>query len=184
MVIIPDDIQKFNEIFKQRVRFILFAKSYIKDEGYAEDIVMEALMLYWEKRTEIRGNNTHAYILSIIKNKAINFLEHQKTVMASKEKISSKHFRELNFRISTLKVCNPEELFSNEIAEILNKTLQILPEHSRRIFSLSRFESKSNKEIASQLNLSVKTVEFHITKALKALRISLKDYLSMIIFLF
>lgn len=179
------EVRQFSDVFSEyRMRYILFAKSYVKDEFAAEDIVMDALMTYWEKRNEMAGvTNVYAYILTMIKNRSLNYLEHRQTVMQAQEQISRHELRELNFRISTLRACEPEELFSEEIMSILEKTLQSLPEQSRRIFKLSRIENKSHKEIAEMTGISVKAVEFHITKVLKALRISLKDYLPLLLLL-
>ena len=92
--------------------------------------------------------------------------------------------RELAIRISTLEGCNPEDIFSVEIQTILNRTLEELPEQTRNVFKMSRFEQKSGKEIAQSLGITVKGVDYHIAKALKALRVSLKDYLPLFYFLF
>ncbi len=91
--------------------------------------------------------------------------------------------RELSIRISTLEACNPNDIFSKEIQSILTKTLDDLPLQTKRVFMMSRFEQKSGKEIAEELGITVKGVDYHIAKALKALRISLKDYLPLIYFL-
>jgi RNA polymerase sigma-70 factor (ECF subfamily) len=64
---------------------------------------------------------------------------------------------------------------------VVDATLESLPEQSRRIFTMSRFEHLSNKDIADTLGLSIKTVEFHITKVLKVMRVALKDYLFTLI---
>ena len=77
-----------------------------------------------------------------------------------------------------------EEIFSHEIQTIIHNTLQSLPEQTRRIFEMSRFENKTVKEIAEETNITAKGVEYHITKALKVLRIKLKDYLPLFYFLF
>ena len=182
---LSNEVQQFDEIFrKYRMRYILFAKSYVKDEFVAEDIVMDALMSFWEKRHEKNDiDNLYAYILTIVKNRSLNYLEHQQTVMMTRERIVNHELRELNFRISTLQACEPEELFSKEIMDILEKTLEKLPEQSRQIFTLSRIDNKSHKEIAELLGISTKTVEFHITKVLKELRVTMKDYLPILILL-
>ena len=80
--------------------------------------------------------------------------------------------------------CDPEEIFSHEIQTIIPNTLQSVPEQTRRIFEMSRFENKTVKEIAEETNITAKGVEYHITKALKVLRINLKDYLPLFYFLF
>lgn len=94
------------------------------------------------------------------------------------------HHFELSTRISTLEACNPDEIFSEEVESIVRETLDLLPEQTRRIFLLSRFENKSNKEIAEEMKISIKGVEYHISKALKVLRVSLKDYLPLFYFYF
>ena len=59
-----------------------------------------------------------------------------------------------------------------------------MPPQTREEFMMSRFQNKSNKEIAESMNISVKSVEYHITKTLKVLRVALKDYLPIFFFLF
>ena len=87
-------------------------------------------------------------------------------------------------RREKLEACDPKEIFSDEVNRIIHKTLKNLPEQTHRIFEMSRFENKTVKEIADETNLTIKGVEYHITKALKALRINLKDYLPLFYFLF
>ena len=82
-------------------------------------------------------------------------------------------------RISSLEACEPETLFSNEVQELVNQALAKLPEKSRHIFIMSRYEGKNYQTIA---NLSVKSIEFHISKALNLLRKELKDYLPCLLF--
>ena len=95
--------------------------------------------------------------------------------------ISSHNLRELDLRISTLKACEPDQIFNTEIQHIVNKTLQEMPEQSRKIFMLSRYQNLANKQIADSLDISLKTVEAHITKVLRILRLRLKDYLVTIL---
>ena len=71
-----------------------------------------------------------------------------------------------------------------DISRIVEETLCQLPQQTRMIFQMSRNEGKSNMEIASEISISEKTVEYHITKSLKALRLSLKDYLPIFLFFF
>ena len=91
--------------------------------------------------------------------------------------------RELNFRISSLESCDPSELFTTEVRDIIRNTLKELPEQTRLIFVKSRFENKTNREIAEELDTHIKTIEYHIAKALKLFRVRLKDYLPLLAFL-
>lgn len=102
--------------------------------------------------------------------------------MKAEEVINTHKQRELDLRISTLEACEPATIFDTEIQRIVYKTLEQLPEQSRHIFILSRYHNTPNKKIAEQLGISIKSVEFHITKALKLLRLELKDYLISLLF--
>ena len=89
----------------------------------------------------------------------------------------------LDFKISALSACDPCELYTNEVQEIVNHTLEKLPSKTRQIFFMNRYEDISYPEIAKKLFVNQKTVEYHISKALKALRAVLKDYLSFLYFI-
>lgn len=165
-------------------RSFLFVKSYVRDDMVAEDIVSEALIRFWETTKKENVEHPMSLLLAILKNGALNYLKHQTVKDSATESISSKMIRDLNYRITTLQACDPEEIYSSEITGIVEKTLQSLPEQTRRIFEMSRYESIPVKEIAQELSLSTKSVEYHITKALKLLRVALKEYLPLFYFLF
>jgi RNA polymerase sigma-70 factor (ECF subfamily) len=74
-------------------------------------------------------------------------------------------------------------LIEQELEDKLNEVLNSLPERCREIFSMSRFENKKNKEIAEELDISVKAVEKQITRALATIRTEMKDYLPLLLFL-
>ena len=167
----------FSRFFQEnQEKFLAFAYSYLRDKAEAEDVVMESMIALWEE-----NSNLHALLLTIIKNKALHVLEHKQVRLRAEETISSHNLRELDLRISTLKACEPDQIFNTEIQHIVNKTLQEMPEQSRKIFMLSRFQNLANKQIADSLDISLKTVEAHITKVLRILRLRLKDYLVTIL---
>ena len=178
------ELKAFNQLFADyQQKFIRFANQYVKDEDIAEDFTMEAFMQYWEKRHTLKTeSNIPAYILTIIKNKCINYLQHIQIKEDVNERLKNHAEWELNTRISTLEACNPEELFSTEVREIINHTLASLPKQTRQIFIMSRYENKSHKEIAETLDMTTKGVEYHIAQALKKLHANLKDYLPFILF--
>ncbi|MCI1778498.1 MAG: RNA polymerase sigma-70 factor [Bacteroidales bacterium] len=165
-------------VLKDDRAFLAFAFSYIRDKAESEDIVMESIASLWENRYRWdRNSNLKALLLTIIKNKALNYLKHLKIRLSANEKIGDYKSREINLRISTLEECSPELIFSGEIDRIVKETLNTLPEKSRRIFNMSRYGGQSNKKIAESLGISVKAVEFHITRTLKSLRLALRDYI-------
>ncbi len=162
----------------------MFVKSYVRDDMVAEDIVSEALISLWETAKKETIEHPLSLLLIILKNGALNYLKHQDVRQSAMESISSKMVRDLNYRITTLQACDPEEIFSSEITRIIQDTLEALPEQTRRVFEMSRYEYRSVKEIAKELSISSKSVEYHITKSLKVLRIALKEYLPVFYFLF
>ena len=143
----------FSRFFQEnQEKFLAFAYSYLRDKAEAEDVVMESMIALWENRDRWEENsNLHALLLTIIKNKALR--------LRAEETISSHNLRELDLRISTLKACEPDQIFNTEIQHIVNKTLQEMPEQSRKIFMLSRYQNLANKQIADSLDISLKTVE-------------------------
>lgn len=166
-------------------RFISFANSYVQDFSVAEDFTMEAFMDYWEMKDMLQpDSNVPAYILTLIKHKCLNHLKRRQLHEDISQRLRSVAEWELNLQISSLEVCEPTELFTAEIKEIVNSTLRQLPEQTRRIFLMSRVGNKTRKEIANELNMTSKGVEYHIAKALSALRINLKDYYTLLPFLY
>lgn len=160
-----------------------FAYSYIRDKEEAEDVLMESMITLWENRDKWDDDsNLHALLLTIIKNRALNYLAHVQVRVRAEEEINSHRQKELELRISTLEACEPDKIFNTEIQHIVQKALRRMPEQSQKIFILSRYRNTPNKMIAEQLGISLKSVEFHITKVLKVLRAELKDYLISILF--
>lgn len=178
-------VNSFNEIYTSYYKkSFFFAKSYVHDDLAAEDIASESLIKLWEKLKTEKIDYIEPLLLTILKNKALDYLKHEEVKRTAFESMVDWHQQELSIRISTLESCDPNEIFSDEVESIIRETLKLLPEQTRRIFLLSRFENKSNKEIAEQMGVSIKGVEYHISKALKALRITLKDYLPLFYFFF
>ena len=185
------DLKAFNRLFGEyQQRFIRFAGTYVSDAATAEDIVMESFMAAWEKRDMLSASAFPPYALTIVKNKCLNHLRSQGVRLRAAEDIHSHGARMLRTRISTLEACNPEELFSEEARRLVKRPLPgrcwrlRLPEKTRAIFIRSRFDGKSYKEIAAEMGVTVKSVEFEVSKAMKILRVVLKDYLAYFIFWF
>lgn len=175
-------MNRFSSFFQEnREQFFAFAYSYLRDRAEAEDIFMDSMITLWEHRDSWEeGKPLQALLLTIIKNKALNLLESRQLHLHIEEELYEHRSRELNLRISTLKECNPDYLFSDEIQRIVKHSLAKMSHQSREIFTLSRINNLSNKDIAKQMNVSLKTVEYHITKTLRTLRTELKDYLPLL----
>jgi len=164
---------------------ISFALSYLHDKYLAENIVQESFIVLWEKWKGLAENsNIKAFLVTIVKNRCINHLETSKNRLRIQNNLLDLALREIDINIYTLQSLDPQELFKEEIEHLVASAIDELPNKTRRVFMLSRMNGQSNKETARQLHLTEKGVEFHITKALKALHIKLKDYLPHLILLF
>lgn len=162
-------------------RCVLFAKSYTCDQSQAESMAAEAMSILWQRRAAGEQiDMTLPFLFSVIRNKALHFLRHESVRVRAHGEMSENAVRELQFRIDTLEACDPHSLYAGDVQKILRETLDSLGKKTGRVFALSRFEGKTNREISEGLGITEKAVEYHMTKALKALRIALKDYLPVI----
>lgn len=161
---------------------LLFAKSYVHDEMVSEDIVSDSIIKLWQLMKSEVVEKPEALLMTIIRNKALDYLKHQSISISVKQNIEDQHQRELNLRILSLKACDPNDIFSSEIMEIIDSAMLQLPKQTQAIFNFSRFDNLSQKEIAEKTGLSTKSVEYHINKSLKLLRVKLADYLSILLF--
>lgn len=176
-------IERFNDIYLKYYRKAYrFSRMYVRDDQVAEDIAAESLIKLWIVMREETVDKPLALLLTILKHKSLDHLRKQVSRQEAFEAIAEWEQRELSIRISTLEACNPENIFSDDIQHILARTLEELPPRTRKVFMMSRFEQRSGKEISEILGITIKGVDYHIAKALKALRISLKDYLPVVCF--
>lgn len=166
-------------------RSFLFVKSYVFDNMIAEDIVSECIIKAWQDSQKETVRNMNAYLYTLLKNATLNYLNHQRMRRRTFDKLKENQLNELTLRINTLESSFLQDVLAGEIMEIIHQTLSETSSVSREIFVLSRFKGISNKEIAAKMNMTVKNVEYHITKTLKLLKFNLQDYLvSMVVFIF
>lgn len=141
------DLSLFNELFTiYKGRFVRFAQTFTRDATIAEDIVIDSLIYYWEHRTELnKESNIPAYVLTVIKHKCLNYLQHKTVIKEVSEQLYEHAQWELNTRIATLEACEPYEIFAAEAQKIVNDTLDLLPERTREIFIIKGGKTKCDK---------------------------------------
>ena len=178
-------METFDSLFiEYKHRFVLFADSYLHDIQMAEDIVTDAFMAYWNS---FRHNppaeiNAPAYILTIVKNKCLNELEHRKVHQKFLDSAISDAQWELSMQTASLQACDPSEIFTAEMEELVQKSLGKLPPKALQIFTMSRIDGLTYREIAEKTGLSVKSVEYYMNMSLKTLRADLAGYLAIVLF--
>ena len=139
----------------------VFINGIIKSETDAEELAQDVFIKLWENRGQINAEKSlNAYIYTIARNSAFNFLKH---------KVVEQSY--INNYKSYGSVDTPEELcFATEIQLLIDMTVSQMPVQRGRIYTLSRCNGISNDDIATQLNISKKTVENQLSLALQELR--------------
>lgn len=178
-----DKLKHFNDIYNTYYRkCYLFAKSYVQNNELAEDFASEAMVKLWENIDNIHEvQNIKAFLFTITRNLSLNYLRHRQIKMQVHEHLFKNEQKNIDLRIATLEALDPEVLFAEEIDLIIQQTLTSLTPQTRKVFELSRYQEKSGKEIAKELGISVKGVDYHIARAINSLRIALRDYLPIIL---
>lgn len=153
-----------------------YAYTMLNDEILAEEMVHQVFLKILEKGRPLAIHTSlKAYLYRSVNNECLNYLKHQKVKNA---------FTLFNVRTAGRQTETPAAALQlRELEQQLRKAINGLPEQCRTIFQLSRFEELKYAEIATQLNLSVKTVETQMSRALKKLRTQLADYLPLILWL-
>jgi RNA polymerase sigma-70 factor, ECF subfamily len=161
-----------------------FVREYIPNDDLAENMVQDTFLILWDNRHNLKSDtNINAWLYTVARNNCLKKLRNDKS---GKESLFSHQINglELEMNLNALSSLDTSELTFSEIERIIENTLAGLPPQCRKIFELSRFENRKNKEIAEELEISVKAVEGQITKALKIFRKTLKDYLPLVSYLF
>jgi RNA polymerase sigma-70 factor (ECF subfamily) len=152
--------RSFDQLFRKYYKIlVLSAIKFVIDKFVAEELVQDLFLSLWQKRKNLSIlGSLKNYLLVAIKNRSLNYL---------KSKYAQKQFVELTeLHMEILS----EETDTSEIKEIINKGIERLPEKCKYVFVLSRRAGLSYKEIADELNISIKTVETQMGIALKRLR--------------
>jgi RNA polymerase sigma-70 factor (ECF subfamily) len=162
-------------------RICQFAITYVKEEEVAKNIVQDAFVKLWENRYNISENSSiFSFLLTITKYDSLNYIKHQQVESRFKKQAEDK-LKMLELNYNALQQVETEAIDYSELLNILEKAVASLPPQCQQVFRLSRYENQTNKEIADSLQISVKAVEANITRALKILRVELKDFLLLLL---
>lgn len=178
MVYTQSNFEKIYKLYYPKM--FAFARSYIQANEDAENIVQDVFLALWEKKDELELSCTFTtYLFTLVKNRCLNFLRHK----LIEEDYNAQMKEELGFKLYALEAFEYSFQSEKELQVIIQRALDKLPERCREIFIKSRIEGLKYKEISEELGISVNTVENQIVTALKKLRVELKDYLPLFLFL-
>jgi len=141
----------------------------IRDQGRAEDLVQDVFLKFWKQRDQLNIQiSLKAYLRRSCVNACLDDIrKHKKMQIVPTDTILPIAF--------TTQPDAAKQLENSELEQLINQTIDNLAPKCRSVFILSRKEQLSNKEIAEQLGVTVKTVEAHITTALKKIRTVIKN---------
>lgn len=164
------DAEGFSKIFSEfHTPLYEYSKRYISDPDDAEDIVQNVFIKVWEKReTIVVKSSFKAYLHKMVTNLCLNTLKQQEVKNEYVQELKIRLLEEDNRRI--MEDVDSGGLMETETLNKLRLVIEELPDNCQKIFKMSRFSAMKNKEIAYDLNISVRTVETQIYRALKLLR--------------
>lgn len=170
-----DDGTHFEKVFKYYFTPLYsFATQYIgRDE--AKEIVQDTMLWLWENRTSLIPElSLKSLLFTIVKNRCLT--------RSNRVNIKNRIYQSIKDKYSE-KFENPDFYLENELFSLFQQALQKLPESYRSVFEMSRMDGLTHKEIAEKLKVSPQTVNYRLGKALGILRIELKDYLPILLFI-
>lgn len=166
------DRHTFENIFREHhARCLAFAVHYTGSLHEAEEVVQQVFLRLWEKRDSVDITGVvRSYLFAAVRNTAISNWR-KETVRVEREYVAG-GFREDDA---------PGQMPAWELERLYQQALEQLPERCREVFVLSRQQQLKYNEIATVMNISVKTVENQMGKALKIMHKELKEYLNGIL---
>jgi RNA polymerase sigma-70 factor (ECF subfamily) len=169
------DVNALEEIFNHFYpRLYHFSRSFLKLETGIDDILQEVFVKIWQNRRNIRNeDNFNAYIFTITRNLLLNELRRRLNDSKLKEQIYKRSVAE--------EYLLDRQLEYHELKERINLIVTELPESHRKVFILSRYDGLSHREIAKKMDISEKTVEYHIRQSIIIIKHKLNDLTFLII---
>lgn len=158
------DAQAYEKLFHTYFEPLsLYTNTFLKDIDLAQDIVQQMFVTLYEKREQLQIHTSiKSYLYTAVRNRAMDHLRSQK--------IHSLHHEKIKASQSEIDTTEDEEVLRTELQQKLYHAIAQLPEQNLKIFRMSRMQGLSNQEIAEELGLTKRTVETHISNALKKLR--------------
>lgn len=169
------DKKAFNTFFLRYYPVLCAYATQFVGMNDAEEIIQDMMVGIWERRKEmVVDSSLNGYLFRAVRNKCFNHIE------------KIRIHEQVHFIIAgnmQLQFEDPDFYIVEELTQKIEEALGRLPEKYRQAFVMNRIEGKTYNEIATELGISSKTVDYRIQQALKSLRIELRDYLPLMLFL-
>lgn len=164
------DRDAFTIIYKDYwFRMFTVAHRKLQNRELAEELIQDIFTRLWKERETVRISQLDFYLFSAVRYEIIDQIR-----AASRQNTYAAYFK----AFSSFQDLNTENTVAfNDLVQMIDKGLEILPGKTKEIFRLNRFQHLSVADIAIHMGLSEKAVEYHLTKATKSIRIYLKEIL-------
>lgn len=181
-----DTDRAFEHIYlKDYLRLKRFAQEYVLVEEDAENILQDVFLEFWEKREVlINYSNPSSFLFIAIKNRCINFLKRKTIERKISNHIQEEYIRTLQVNLESLECLDIDLSQCDSIQKQIHEAINALSPKCKQIFIMSKIEGKRQKDIATELNITVNSVETQMSIAYKKLRENLKAYYPMLLFFF
>ncbi|WP_170164560.1 RNA polymerase sigma factor [Sinomicrobium pectinilyticum] len=154
----------------------IIARSYLRDDFSAEEVVQGIFIAIWDKRNEIHvKGNVGGYLFKMTKNRCLDILRKPRKIVSMEEEAvlleDAINFKALQDREASF-------LLEEELEKRIEEAVELLPKTCKKVFLKTKMDGLNYRETAEELHISVKTVESHMTKALKHMRFHLREFMS------
>ena len=154
-------------------RLLNFANGYLNNEENAKEVLQDVFLRLWDHRQKLNDNTIlNAYLFTLTRNRCIDLIRRERLMLQFRSDKQKEYLR-LTENFDALSDPILDDIFAEEIQVEINRAITGLPEQCRKVFIMSRSNGLKIREISEALELSEKTVESHLTKALKAIKLEL-----------
>jgi len=155
-------------------RLYNFANGYLNHDENTKEVLQDVFLKLWDNRKKLAVNTVlNAYLFTLTRNRCIDIIRRERLMLQFRTDKQEEYYR-LTENFDALSDPILDDLFAKEIQVEITRAVNGLPEQCRKVFILSRTNGMKNKEICEKLGLSEKTVESHLTKALKTIKLILE----------
>ena len=165
------DKTAYRALFDRYYKYLVVtANNILGDSETARDLAQDVFFELWRRREEIEvQTNLKAYLRRSVVNRTLNFIKSRRLDFTEPERLPERPSNAIDAQT---------QLEASDLEQVIQSAIAALPERCRVIFTLCRLENLSHKEIAEQLNISTKTIENHMTRALATLREAVGPYVT------
>ena len=165
----------FREVFTVLYpRLKSYCKLFVPDENCTEDLIQETFVSMWDKRASIKPEKTiESYVFVVLRNKCLDFLKNEKRFGYAMVALKDLKVEELQFLYHLDFLEREDQSIEEQLIESLKRAIDELPDKMKKVFVLCKVKGRKQKEVADELNISVKMVEKHVALAKQQIRMKL-----------